>query len=189
MGEPMEAGPAGRAHGARCLGTNRKGGPCGNASGYKTNHVGYGNCHFHGGSSPHGLQYARQLAAQESAHRWGLPVVTTATDALSSELNRTFGRVLWLSAKVTSLNEEDLQTTPWLDLERHERRHLADVAARMVGLDIDGRRVNLMEMLGSRLADALDRALAGAGIPVTQRAKVLELLPGALDGGDGQRPG
>ena len=52
----------------------------------------------------------------------------------------------------------------------------------MVGLDIDGRRISLMELLGTRLADGLDRALAGAGVPVGQRARVLELLPGALDG-------
>jgi len=116
--------------------------------------------------------------------RWGLPVVTTAVDALATELARTYGRVLWLAAKVTGLDEEGLETSPWPDLERWERRHLAELAAKMVSLDLDGRRVSLMELVGTRLLDGLDRALAGAGVPVGQRARVLELLPGALDGAE-----
>jgi hypothetical protein len=181
MAEPMEAATASGPHGAMCLGTNRKGGPCGNTAGYKTDHVGYANCHFHGGSSPGGTQQAQRLAAEATVQQWGLPVATTATDALSGELARTFGRVLFLAARVQTLGEADLETSPWPGMERWERRHLADVAARMVGLDIDGRKANLMELLGTRLADGLDRALSGAGVPVGQRARVLELLPGALD--------
>ena len=104
--------------------------PCKRGSGAGTSHPGAGLCSNHGGSSPDGEKYAQRLQAEETAQRWGLPVVTTATDALSAELARTFGRVLFLAARVETLGEADLGASPWPGMERWERRHLADVASR-----------------------------------------------------------
>jgi len=125
------------------------------------------------------------LQAEEEAAKWGLPVTTTAADALGSELDRTNGRVLWLFWKVSTLSPEELASSPWPALERWERRHLADLARGMCALDLDGRQLSLLEMFGARLSDALDTALAGAGVPPGQRVRVLTLLPGALERGDG----
>lgn len=36
----------------RCGAKNRQGQPCGNAAGFKTDHVGEGRCHLHGGKTP-----------------------------------------------------------------------------------------------------------------------------------------
>jgi hypothetical protein len=41
-----------------------------------------------------------------------------------------------------------------------------------------------MELVGKRLADGLDLALVAAGVPPAQAARVLQLLPGALDGAE-----
>ena len=40
-----------------------------------------------------------------------------------------------------------------------------------------------MEQAGIQLADALERALEGAGLPLAVRARVIQLLPGALGTG------
>ncbi len=166
----------------RCGARKDDGSTCRLGAGAYTDHPGAGHCAHHSGATDSGRKYAQRVQAEEAVQKWGLPVVTTATDALSDELSRTYGRVVYLAAKVTSLGEEGLEASPWPHLERWERRHLAELAAKMVALDIDGRKVDLMQLLGTRLADGLDQALARAGIPVGQRARVLQLLPDALDG-------
>jgi hypothetical protein len=181
----MTGAPTPGQHDRRCGARTRSGGQCTLPAGWGTAHIGYGPCRKHGGDLPNHMKHARKVQAEEEAARWGLPVRTTAAAALGDELNRSYGRVLWLAAKVSSLDEEALLTSPWPALERWERRHLADLARGMVALDLDGRQVSLLEMFGQRLSDGLDRALAGAGIPVGQRAHVLELLPGALERGGG----
>ena len=173
---------------SRCGARKDDGGTCRNGAGANTDHPGSGACSHHSGATPSGRKYAQRVQAEEAVQRWGLPVVTTAADALSTELNRTYGRVVWLAAKVQTLDEEGLETSPWPHMERWERRHLAELAAKMVGLDLDGRQVAILELVGTRLMDGLDRALAGAGVLPGQRAKVLQLLPGALDDGAPGRP-
>jgi hypothetical protein len=169
----------------RCGARRRDGGTCRNGAGAGTDHPGTGSCAHHTGNTPNGRRHAQRIQAEEEAARWGLPVATTATDALSAELARTYGRTVFLAAKVGTLDEAGLRTSVWPAIERWERRHLADLARGMVALDLDSRQVRLLELFGTRLADALDAALAGAGVPVGQRARVLELLPGALESGDG----
>jgi hypothetical protein len=166
----------------RCGARKDGGGTCRNGAGAGTDHPGTAFCSNHSGATPDGRKYAQRVQAEEAVQKWGLPIVTTAVDALATELNRTFGRVTWLASKVETLDEEGLETSPWPALERWERRHLAELAVKMVSLDLDGRRVNLMELVGKRLADGLDLALVAAGVPPAQAARVLQLLPGALDG-------
>lgn len=39
------------------------GSPCGNPAGYKTDHLGFGRCHLHGGATPNGVKAAEKEAA------------------------------------------------------------------------------------------------------------------------------
>ena len=55
-----------RPVGKKCGGTNRQGDPCGNPAGFKTDHVGFGNCHNHAGATPSGEKHA---AKEEAAWR------------------------------------------------------------------------------------------------------------------------
>jgi len=162
----------------------------------------------HGGAAPQVRAAARERLAAAAATRLALPVETTAAEALQDGLARMNGEVLYLAERVAGLDEGDLTWgpvsrrirpaaqpggTPSVEVVQAERRHplwvaLEDAIARrsaiateMARLGIEARQARVLELVGSRLADGLERALAEAGIPVGQRARVLQLLPGALE--------
>jgi hypothetical protein len=165
----------------RCGARKDDGTTCRNGAGANTDHPGAGSCSYHSGATSSGREHARRVQAEATAEAWGLPILTSADDALMDELARTYGRVMALAARVQTLTEDSLDTSPWPRLEQWERKHLVDLGARMVALDVDARRVRILERVGAQLADGLDTALAGAGIGAGQRARVLELLPRALN--------
>ena len=45
-------------------------GSCRNVAGYKTSHVGYGHCVYHGGASPGGTKAAERQRAEDGARRF-----------------------------------------------------------------------------------------------------------------------
>jgi hypothetical protein len=113
--QPRDGGPAPKlghpapGHGARpkagrCGGTNRQGGPCGNAAGYKTATPGYGNCAFHGGATLSGRQFAARLAAEDAAEHLGVPVATTPDQALQDALDQVNGFLAWVWAQLRALD-------------------------------------------------------------------------------------
>jgi hypothetical protein len=174
---------------------------CGLPAGWGTGHVGTGPCRKHLGSTPAHETRARRVQAQEAAERFGLRVMTTAPAALQAELERSAGIVAFLTGQVAGLDPAGMvggvserRTGPggeeavvwraaphvWLMLLHQWSRHHAEVAASMARLHIDERTVDLTAAIGDRLATALDVALAGAGMPIGQRARVLSLLAGEL---------
>lgn len=56
-----------------CGGTNRQGKPCGYVAGYKTDHLGVGDCKFHGGNTPNGRKHAATDQAERAIARLGIP--------------------------------------------------------------------------------------------------------------------
>jgi hypothetical protein len=195
----------------RCGARKRDGGSCQNGSGARTDHAGTGPCWLHTGATKNGRKNGQRLAAEAAAERLGLPVATTPALALQAGLDRTNGVVAWLLAQVAALEPDDLtwgmtqrrirpgqngaataveivqsrEVHPLFALYAEAEQRLARIAAEMSRLGIEQRQQNLLEMVGARLADGLDRALADAGVPVGQRARVLQLLPGALSSTDG----
>jgi hypothetical protein len=113
-GAAMEDGPAKRGHEApRCGGTNRKGKPCGNAPGYKTDHPGYANCAFHGGSTPSGERYAERVAAEQAvaaaAARFGVDLDGAPPGEIAlREIARSSAMVQHLGAMLSEVAADDL---------------------------------------------------------------------------------
>jgi hypothetical protein len=157
------------------------------------------------------VKQAQRLAAETAAERLGLPLATTAADALQAGLERTNGIIAWLLAQLEALEPGDLtwgvtqrrirpgqdgaaslveviqsrEVHPLFTLYAEAEQRLAKIATEMSRLGIEARQARVMEQAGTQLADALERALEGAGLPLTVRARVLQLLPGALERGDG----
>ena len=190
--------------GTMCGGTNRKGAPCGNRAGYKTDHPGAGNCHFHGGSSPNGRKHAMEVQARRAVVTYGLPRDISPTDALLEEVRYTAGHVAWLREKVAELEEADLvwgvteeseqqatefpgvnttraaKANMWLVLYREERRHLVDVTKAAISVGIEERRVKLAEAQGALLNDVIRRILGRLGLSDAQRGLLPVVVPEEL---------
>jgi hypothetical protein len=141
--QPRDGGPApAPGHGARpkagrCGGTNRQGGPCGNAAGYKTTTPGYGNCAFHGGATLSGRQFAARLAAEDAAERLGVPVATTPDQALQDALDQVNGFLVWVWAQLQALDPADRL---WNAVQRRVHASQAGVAGgagQPTSIDID----------------------------------------------------
>ena len=201
----MDRSASGEAHGApKCGGTNRKGAPCGNSAGYKTDHAGAGNCHFHGGSSPNGKKHATEQAALKAVETYGLPRDISPTDALLEEVRYSAGHVAWLRAKVAELEAADLvwgkteeteknaseftgtdttyAATPniWLELYFRERKHLLDLTKTAISVGIEERRVRLAEAQGSLMNDVIRRILARLSLTQDQSALLPVVVPEEL---------
>lgn len=190
--------------GAKCGGTNRQGKPCGNPRGYKTDHPGAGNCHFHGGSSPNGRIHAMEEAARKAVVTYGLPRDISPTDALLEEVRYTAGHVAWLRERVAELEQDDLiwgvteevdhqasefpglNTTSaakpnmWLVLYREERKHLVDVTKAAISVGIEERRVKLAEAQGALLNGVIRRILDRLDLTAEQRVLLPVVVPEEL---------
>ena len=178
----MEQPPAEHGHGRpKCGGTNRQGGPCGNAAGYKTSHPGAGNCTFHGGSTPSGERHAERVAAEQAVARFGLDLDDTPPDeVMVREIQRSAAMVKHLAALVNALSADELvfgisgrdvrpRGTPGgdgqPDMQVHqrerihplyvmlerERRTLRELFTAARQAGIEERRVRLAERDGERL--------------------------------------
>ena len=172
-------------------------------------------CRVHGGQAPQVQAAATERLAVEAANRLAIPVETTAADALQNALALVNGQVIYLAELVSKLTPEELtwgttqrrihtrqgpagesgvtsmavtqgerQHPYWLAMNEAIARRSA-IAAEMARLGVEARQARMLELLGARLADGLEHALTGAGVPLVQRARVLQLLPGALGSADG----
>jgi hypothetical protein len=163
--------------------------PCGHPAGYRTNHNGYGLCTFHGGASPGGERQAERLRATATAQAFGLPVETSAEEALENELWRTGGTVSWLGAYLQGVPAEQRLTgamAPFAELYASERKHLASVAKACIDVGLDERRVTALETAAQAFADVLRRVLADLGVLDDPRAPEIVRRHLALLGpGDG----
>jgi hypothetical protein len=188
----------------KCGGTNRAGKPCGNPAGYKTGHVGAGNCTFHGGSTPTGRKSAAEQAARKAVETYGLRRDISATDALIEEVQWTAGHVAWLRERVREVENGDLiwditeqvekkateftgvDTTysaaanMWLELYYRERKHLVDVCKAAISAGIEERRVKLAEAQGAIVVDVIRRILARLELSEGQSRLVPVVVPDEL---------
>ena len=70
--------------------------------------VGATVCQVHVGAASQVKAAAKERLAVEVANRLGLPVETSAAEALQYGLSRLNGEVLWLQERVSQIPEEDL---------------------------------------------------------------------------------
>lgn len=139
-----------------CGGTNRAGEPCGHSAGWGTDHLGFGNCKNHGGSSPNGRKHAERQEVEETAGKaiakLGLPRTVDPATALLEEVYRSAGAVAFYESVVAGLPEDQVPDSPWLRLYNDERKHMAMVARSTVDAKIAERHVKVVEVVGGQLA-------------------------------------
>lgn len=183
--QPMETADSPQAHGAlpsgKCGGTNRQGGPCGNAPGYKTTHPGFGNCHYHGGSSPNGRAHALNQQAEKLLYQYDAPPVTDPLIGLQRLAGRVAHAEEVIGEKVNALSSwryeghgsgEQLRAEVAM-LERtmtHLGRLLVDIAK----LNIEGRLATVREATAVMLEQALQAALASSGCDLDGQQRAQE---------------
>jgi hypothetical protein len=166
-----------------CLGHTRAGKPCGMRA-----VDGADVCIIHGARAPQVKAAAQDRVERARAERavatYGLPQDIDPFDALSQELNRTQGHVMWLSAIIadmdpgalvwgeTSIEEgegtgakegstyrikSEAGVNVWLQLYYEERKHLKDVAKTCIACGIAQRELDLLERYSEMMANALGR--------------------------------
>jgi hypothetical protein len=180
------SGPAGYE---RCGGKTRSGKPCKLPAGHGTSHQGTGRCDHHGGATPNHVKHAERVLAEQACAKFGLPIETSARDALTAELHRTAGVVAYLMARVAELDDMTWGTarrvvktgtpgapgTPSVEVHQaaglhplvgwleRERRHLAALAADMERLGIETRQARMAELLGGQILSVLEAYAAELG--------------------------
>jgi hypothetical protein len=174
----------------------RRGGPLGCRATAKTtgqpckNNPGPGAvvCWAHGGKAPQVARKAagraREARARDACEALGLPVATTAADALQAELNRTHGHVLWFRSRVTELGEAAFAwgdaEPAWWQVYREERGHLVIVCKTMLAADVQERLVAVAKDTAAQFRVALDGILDALNLSPAQRAMVPEVVPRVL---------
>lgn len=167
-----------RANGVpMCEGTNRGGEPCGNTAGFRTKHPGWGNCTFHGGSSPGGEKHAVRLQAQAEAGRLGAEVPIDPGDALALAVRLVGGEVEWLRRELRKA-EEDADADPRILAGTFSAavERLARISKLAADAGIDERRLELDALVIDRLGGAVSAAIDDAHLDEDSRARLGEAL-------------
>lgn len=165
----------------KCGGTNRQGLPCGNPAGFRTDHPGAGNCHFHGGSSPNGRKHAAaqriETEARKALYRYD---AAPCTDPLE-ELQRLAGRALaWERAIGDAVNRleeqiryEDVQSAEQLRAEVVVMERAMDRCGKflvdMARLNLEERLAKVTELQAQMAMDAMAAAMREMGMSPEQQ--------------------
>lgn len=153
-------------------------GPCQQWKGARTDHVGFGRCYRHGGSSPNGTKAAEKEQTVDRMRTYGAPIDTDPVTALSEEVRRTAGHVAWLGELVgdllhdgdgysesisddgkrvlrsnTGLTQMDTagrfeKESVWLTMYREERQHLARVCQMAISLGVQQKQLDVIKTQG-----------------------------------------
>lgn len=79
---------------------------CEQKAGWGTDHVGFGHCKLHGGSSPGGRKYGKVLAAQWEVTQWGGRLDVTPAEALLELVQTKAAEVAYWQYRVGLLQDE-----------------------------------------------------------------------------------
>lgn len=161
------------AEGPFCGGARRQGedgATCRRPAGWGTDHLGFGRCKLHGGSTPTHVKHANGQKAAAAVVTFGLPREIDPQTALLEEVHRTAGHVAYLGQVVAELEQSDLKQldlaerfekpSVWVEMYERERTHLVRVAATCISAGIAERQVRLAEDQGRQLANVLRDVLA-----------------------------
>lgn len=199
-----QEGPAGdKVCGAR----KQEGSTCKLSAGWGTDHVGYGPCKNHMGSTSMGRKTAAGEMAEELMVFYGAPLDTDPISVLLDEVRRTAGHVDWLGKRIANmkapafepiLNEEGEpeldekgrvktktsaippEVEGWLRMYQSERAHLVRTAKACLDAGLNQRLVEIAEHQGAKLADAVELILVGLQLSSEQQARVPMVVPTVL---------
>jgi len=179
---------------------------CGQPAGMGTDHLGYGHCKYHLGTTANHTAHAHQLMAEEAVSKLGLSFEELqdvqagrkridARDVLATELYRSYRYVRMLEVLVGDLGTElygDLYNSEGGRTGRalpnvlysmllEERKHLTRVAAETARAKVEERRVQLEQEKGALIAQVVKVAIDSIqGLTPAQRQQGLVGAAGAL---------
>jgi hypothetical protein len=90
-----------------CGATTRRGGQCQRPAGEGTDHLGFGTCRLHGGSTITHRQAAVAEMARAHVASLAQPVPVDAYELVEHALGWTHATILWLNTKIVELQEQD----------------------------------------------------------------------------------
>lgn len=178
--------------GGRCTFTKRNGEQCKNPAGAGTDHLGWGVCRWHGGTSPsHMIKASRdQLAHRMRA--FGTPLEIDPGGALLGEVKRSAGIVGWLEEVIAEFSQipiEDLRANArnilqtmgnegreiavWVKLYQEERKMLRAAASEAIRLNIAERHVQLAEEQGRLIAHVIQAVLGDPELALTAQQRAI----------------
>lgn len=175
-----------------CGAKKRKGtGTCQRPAGSGTDHKGVGTCRVHAGSTPGSKKYASRELARRACVALGIPIETTAADALLNAVNETNGNVAfyreelaklqvhpnpdewvtdgdgndghWVPGKV-GLYTTDHRSHALVTHYERERDRLIHVAGEVLKAGVDERRTRIAESDASMLMGLYDAVFAKMGL-------------------------
>lgn len=175
--------PSGRED-AKCPTIKQGGERCKQPAGYRTDHLGYGQCIYHGGNSPALKTHAKKERLEHEVKTMGLPREIPPEQALMEEVYRSAGVVAWVGEQVSGLQVQDvfhltdMGTLPraWVDVYRREREHLAKVAKMAIDAGIAERHVRIAEEQGRMLAAAIQKILGDLNLTPEQAAQAPKIV-------------
>lgn len=158
-----------------CGAQRRTGGTCKMAAGFGTNHLGFGRCKYHGGSTPNG----RLNSAKQEAIFMGAPKEINPVEALTWCIHITAGEIEWFSERIAELDKEDWFEQSILGKQMNimvrERDNaivrLARFSKDAISLGIAERRVRIAEQYGAALARLLKGILDDLELSEVQRQR------------------
>ena len=174
-------------HGRIC-GAKRSDGraPCKMPAGWGTDHVGYGTCKLHGGSSRgHRVAAARQEMADITSGRFmGNPIDTDPATALLMCVQVAAGHVEYATRQVGAVPEHEglvesehgAQLHPWARIQAEALDRLARFTKMAIDCGAQASAVRLAERQGAELARVLTAVLDELGLTEEQRQHVPKLL-------------
>lgn len=171
---------------------NRGGKPCANPAGKKTDHLGFGACWLHGGTSPQHTAKAAKLEQEavmsDLVVRYDISAGLNPKDVLLEEVARAAGWVSYCDRRVAALGDDELAgmlktsrssgsgpegpidvtrwdaaTNIWVQVWERARRDLAKVCVDAAKAGVEERRVQLAESQGELLAQVVATIVAGLG--------------------------
>jgi hypothetical protein len=162
-------------------------GVCTLTAGWGTDHVGFGHCKWHFGSSTNGkIAAAREELAVELINRelrildtYGEDIDIDPHQALAAEVRRTSGHVAWLQQKIKDMEEDELfQLTPGgkvasalLKTYQEERDRLVSVCKAAITAGVAERQITLAEEQGKLLAMVIRDILYDPELELTPAQK------------------
>lgn len=184
----MEAANSGRECGA----DKSDGTKCKYPAGYGTDHLGFGPCKRHFGSTP----AMNKIGFREMAKAMGDPIHVDPATAMAQQIANTAGHVAWLETKIgsfrfverTKLDDDGVEVeqfmTPnqeaWWKIYQEERDRLVKYAEIALRAGLAERTVRLAERQGEMMALAIEQILGQLNLTDAQLSRVPDVVPGIL---------
>jgi len=182
-----------------CGARKEEGSRCSRAAGWGTDHVGYGPCKYHLGSTPTGRKASAYEMAGELMVFYGSPIDTNPIEALLDEVSRTAGHVAWLGQVIGRFNvplEEEVdkkggitvrrpagippEVDGWIKMYQSERNQLVRVSKAALDAGVNERLVQIAEHQATKFANAIETILDELGLTASQQMLVPQVVPRVL---------